>query len=86
MTDLVERAARAALEAFNGDDEAMADALMAAPEHTLSTIARAIIPSVLEDAAKDLRAKADAACLDDWMQAMDAAADWLEQRANEVRP
>lgn len=41
-----ERAARAALAAFNGDDEAMADALMAAPEATLSAITRAIIPII----------------------------------------
>jgi hypothetical protein len=41
-----ERAARAALAAFNGDDEAMADALMAAPEATLSAIARAVIPII----------------------------------------
>ena len=85
MTDLIERAAEDALLAF------MPDAVpwLEQPEQTRENwrcVARAIIPIVLEDAAKDLRAKADAACLDDWMQAMDAAADWLEQRANEVQP
>lgn len=49
---LEEQVARAALDAFDGDDEVMADAMMAAPEHTLSAIARAIIPMVLDRAAK----------------------------------